>query len=66
MTTGLEVRQAATITGPGGVNSKTAKVKSGQSTTVDVLVQKPGTYSYFSPVDDDRKNGMKGVAVLSR
>jgi hypothetical protein len=56
---------ALAIVGPGGVNVKTAKLKPGQSTTVDVRISKPGSYRYFSPVDGDRKKGMEGVAVLS-
>ena len=56
---------ALAITGPGGVSLKTATLKPGQSTTVDVKISKPGSYRYYSPVDGDRKKGMEGVAVLS-
>jgi len=56
---------ALAIEGSGGVNVKTANLKPGQSTTIDVQISKPGSYRYYSPVDGDRKKGMEGVAVLS-
>ncbi len=54
---------ALAVTGP-GVQVRTAKLKPGQSTTVDIQVSKPGSYRYYSPLDGDRKKGMEGVAVL--
>ena len=55
---------ALRITGPGGVSAVTARLKPGQSTTVDVIARKKGTYTYFDPVAGHRKKGMVGLALL--
>ena len=55
---------ALRIVGPGHVSAMTAKLEPGQSTTVDVVVQKKGTYTYFDPVSDHKKKGMVGLALL--
>jgi len=55
---------ALRIVGPGHVSALTAKLKPGQSTTVDVIVRKKGTYTYFDPVADHKKKGMVGRALL--
>src|SRR5919201_3060013 len=46
------------IVGPGHVSAVTARLKPGQSTTVDVLVRKKGSYTYFDPVSQNKKRGM--------
>ena len=56
---------ALRIIGPGHVSALTARLKPGQSTTVDVIVRKKGTYTYFDPVADHKKKGMVGLALLS-
>src|SRR5438105_3616681 len=48
---------ALRIVGP-GVRASTAKIKPGQATTVDVVVAKRGSYTFFDPVADHRKKGM--------
>src|SRR4051794_7572691 len=52
------------INGPGGVSAVTARLKPGQSTTVDVIARKKGTYTYFDPVAGHRQKGMIGIALL--
>jgi uncharacterized cupredoxin-like copper-binding protein len=54
---------ALRITGP-GVSAVTARLKPGQSTTVDVIARKKGTYTYFDPLAGHRKKGMVGLALL--
>ena len=55
---------ALRIVGPGHISALTAKLKPGESTTVDVIVRKKGTYTYFDPVADHRKKGMVGRVLL--
>ena len=55
---------ALRIKGPGGVSAVTARLRPGQSTTVDVVVRKKGTYTYFDPVADHKRKGMVGLALL--
>jgi Cupredoxin-like domain len=55
---------ALRIKGPGGVSAVTARLRPGQSTTVDVAVRKKGTYTYFDPVADHKRKGMVGRALL--
>jgi uncharacterized cupredoxin-like copper-binding protein len=55
---------ALRIVGPGEVSALTAKLKPGQSTTVDVVVRKKGTYTYYDPVADHKQKGMVGLALL--
>ncbi len=55
---------ALAIEGPGGAAARTARIKPGQSTTVDVVVAKRGSYRFFDPVDRHRHKGMVGLATL--
>jgi uncharacterized cupredoxin-like copper-binding protein len=55
---------ALRIKGPGGVSAVTARLRPGQSTTVDVVVRKKGTYTYYDPVSNHKRKGMVGIALL--
>jgi uncharacterized cupredoxin-like copper-binding protein len=53
---------ALRIVGP-GVRASTAKIKPGQATTMDVVVAKKGSYTFFDPLGAHRKLGMVGTAT---
>jgi hypothetical protein len=55
---------ALKIVGP-GVLASTAKIKPGQTTTVDIMVAKKCSYRFFDPLADHQKRGMVGTADLN-
>ncbi len=57
------VAHALAIVSPAGVAVKTAWIKPGQSTTVDVVVSSHGNYRFFDPIHRHHA-GMSGLAIL--
>ncbi len=45
-------------------NARTAKVNSGNSTSVEFIVDKKGTFEYYCSVGQHRANGMKGNFIV--
>lgn len=59
-----KVVHALEVEGPGG-EVKTRPIKPGKSATLKVDLSKPGSYTWYCPIDDHKAKGMKGTIRVS-
>jgi uncharacterized membrane protein YgcG len=55
---------ALEVVGPGG-EAKTAAIQPGSSAKLKVALNKPGTYTFYCPIDGHRAKGMEGSIVVA-